>query len=88
MIPPGTPGAKAVLWKETDAETRKLGERTGLETRVVLAVNACLLVAFSPIRQGGCDEANALSRPPGNYGRKAKTQRNWRGGTQPVEHVV
>ncbi len=35
-----------------------------------------------------CGEGNPFSRPPGEYGRKAKTQRNWRGGTQPVEHVV
>jgi hypothetical protein len=31
--------AKAALWSETDAEARKLGERTGLDTLVVLAVN-------------------------------------------------
>ena len=31
--------AKATLWLNTDAETRKLGERTGLDTPVVLAVN-------------------------------------------------
>ena len=31
--------AKAALWTVTDAEVRKLGERTGLETLVVLAVN-------------------------------------------------
>ena len=33
-------------------------------------------------------EANALSMPPGKYGRKAKTQRNRRGSAQVVEHVV
>ena len=33
-------------------------------------------------------EANALSIPPGQYGRKAKTQRNRRGLAQAVEHVV
>ncbi|PIY69032.1 hypothetical protein COY90_02655, partial [Candidatus Roizmanbacteria bacterium CG_4_10_14_0_8_um_filter_39_9] len=33
-------------------------------------------------------KGNPLSRPPGEYDRKVKTQRNWRGGTQPVEHVV
>ncbi len=33
-------------------------------------------------------EANALSRPPGEYGRKAKTQRNWRGPAQAVEHAL
>ena len=30
---------KIVHWTETDAEVRKLGERTGLDTLVVLAVN-------------------------------------------------
>ena len=33
-------------------------------------------------------EANALSEPPGEYDRKVETQTNWRGGAQPVEHVV
>ena len=33
-------------------------------------------------------EDNSLSAPPGDYGRKAKTQRNWRGPAQAVEHVV
>ena len=32
--------------------------------------------------------ANALSIPPGEYGRKIKTQRNWRGPAQAVEYVV
>ena len=36
----------------------------------------------------GCSVGNPLSKPPGEYGRKVETQRNWRGGTQPVEHVV
>ncbi len=31
--------AKATLWLDSDAEARKLGERTGLDTPVVLAVN-------------------------------------------------
>ncbi len=31
--------AKASYWVITDAEVRKLGERTGLDTPVVLAVN-------------------------------------------------
>ena len=35
-----------------------------------------------------CAVANALSWPPGEYGRKVKTQRNWRGPAQAVEHVV
>ena len=32
--------------------------------------------------------ANALNSPPEEYGRKVKTQRNRRGLTQVVEHVV
>jgi hypothetical protein len=31
--------AKAAFWTVSDAQTRKLGEQTGLETPVVLAVN-------------------------------------------------
>lgn len=31
--------AKAVFWSETDTETRKRGEQTGLDTLVVHAVN-------------------------------------------------
>jgi hypothetical protein len=31
--------AKAVSWEAPDAQVRKLGERTGLDTLVVLAVN-------------------------------------------------
>ena len=31
--------AKAVLWAHIDAEARKRGERTGLDTLVVHAVN-------------------------------------------------
>ena len=31
--------AKAILWSDTDAELRKLGEQTELDTLVVLAVN-------------------------------------------------
>ena len=31
---------------------------------------------------------NAISAPPGEYARKSKTQRNWRGPAQAAEHVV
>ncbi len=34
-----TPVAKAAPWIETDAEVRKRGEQTGLDTLVVHAVN-------------------------------------------------
>ena len=37
--PGGTPVAKAATWTDTDAETRKRGEQTGLDTLVVHAVN-------------------------------------------------
>ena len=65
--------AKAASWSITDAEARQRGEQTGLDTLVVHAVNdecqplACLKVSGA---------ANALSIPPGEYGRKIKTQRN------------
>ncbi len=36
--------AKATSWIAPDAKTRKLGERTGLDTPVVLAVNDADLV--------------------------------------------
>ncbi len=66
--------AKAGLWATTDAEERKRGERTGLDTLVVHAVNVGRWVwgTFHVLRA----VANALSAPPGEYGRKAKTQRN------------
>ena len=66
--------AKAASWPISDAHTRKLGEQTGLETPVVLAVNDVRLgvSGFKPIGA----EANAISLPPGDYGRKVKTQRN------------
>ncbi len=65
--------AKATLWSASDAEERKLGEQTGLDTPVVLAVNDEHYVGgihFFPA------ETNALSAPPGEYGRKAETQSN------------
>ena len=72
MISRRTPEAKAALWIDSDTEGRKLGEQTGLDTLVVLAVNDGHYMEglwFSV-------EAKALSAPPGEYGRKAKTQRN------------
>ena len=66
--------AKAASWLIADAQTRKRGEQTGLDTLVVHAVNDdhWMWVLLSKI----CVEANALSDPPGEYGRKIKTQRN------------
>ena len=65
--------AKAAFWPNTDAETRKRGEQTGLDTLVVHALNDAHLVwAVHSVRA----VVNALSVPPGEYGRKAETQRN------------
>ncbi len=65
--------AKAARWAVADAEARKRGEQTGLDTLVVHAVTMVLGV-------GGSDPfgavANAISTPPGEYGRKTETQRN------------
>ncbi len=36
--------AKAALWTDTDAEARKLGEQTGLDTLVVPALSGVHLV--------------------------------------------
>ena len=36
--------AKATFWTSSDAEERKLGEQTGLDTLVVLALNDGYLV--------------------------------------------
>ena len=64
---------KTGSWECADAETRKPGERTGLDTPVVLAVNdehwTGGLHSFPVV-------AKVLSAPPGEYGRKAETQRN------------
>ncbi|GAB5486395.1 MAG: hypothetical protein Pars93KO_28290 [Parasphingorhabdus sp.] len=65
--------AKATPWPKTDAHVRKCGEQTGLDTLVVHTVNdecqssASMLVGDTP---------NGLSIPPGEYGRKVKTQMN------------
>jgi hypothetical protein len=41
--------AKAAYWVFSDAEVRKLGERRGLDTPVVLAVNSEHLIEDPPI---------------------------------------
>ncbi len=66
--------AKAALWTATDAEVRKRGEQTGLDTPVVHCCKRWVLGV------GGidppCAGANALSTPPGEYDRKVEAQRN------------
>ncbi len=61
------------LLVRSDAEARKRGEQTGLDTLVVHAVNDECQPLGSLLLSGA---ANALSIPPGEYGRKIKTQRN------------
>ncbi len=73
MILAGTPVAKATHWVSTDAETRKPGEQTGLDTPVVLAVNAEYSSGATAVAP---DLEKSLSTPPGEYGRKVETQRN------------
>ena len=66
--------AKAALWAVTDAEARKPRGANGIRypgspgrKRWALGVGG-----IDPF----CAAANALSAPPGEYGRKAETQRN------------
>ena len=62
--------AKAAHWLDTDAEVRKCGEQTGLDTLVVHTVNddcqssASMLVGDTP---------HGLSIPTGEYCGKIKT---------------
>ena len=65
--------AKAARWTATDAEERKLGEQTGLDTLVVLALNH-RGITWGVIPFGVRPVANALSPAPGEYGRKAETK--------------
>ena len=67
-----------------DAEVRKRREQAGLETPLVYAVNN----AGSPSHEKCGGLANASNRPPEDYGRKVKTQRNWRGLAQAVEYAL
>lgn len=65
--------AKATSWTKTDAQVRKRGEQTGLDTLVVHAVND---VDLKVVDLSVIFGANALNRPPGEYNRKVKTQMN------------
>ena len=65
--------AKAALWSGSDAEARKRGEQTGLDTLVVHALND----AGQTSGDSSLGVAtNVVSLPPGEYGRKVETQRN------------
>ena len=65
--------AKAAYWTVTDTEARKRGDRTGLDTLVVHAVNDEYLVC---VRARMRAEAKAISIPPGEYAGNGETQRN------------
>ena len=59
-------------------------EQTGLDTLVVHALNDVnWLLGLHWLS----NEANAWSWPPGEYGRKVETPRNWRGPAQAVDDV-
>ncbi len=65
--------AKAACWTTTDAEARKRGEQTGLDTLVVHAVTMNTRCGRTdPFRAA----VNTISIPPGEYDRKIETQRN------------
>ncbi len=66
--------AKAAFQAVSDAEALKCGERNRIRYPGSPHLKLWILGigSFDPL----CAEANALSIPPGNYGRKAKTQRN------------
>ena len=65
------PIAKAAYWTVTDADARKCGYQTGLDTPVVRTVNdEYSLLAIYSQRQ-----AKALSIPPGEYAGNGETQR-------------
>ena len=75
---------KTIIYINTDAELRKHGDQTGLDTPVVHAVN----YECSKLEEAFSFLANALNVPPGDYDRKIKTQRNRLRFVQTVEHVV
>ena len=62
--------AKAAPWTKTDAQVRKRGEQTGLDTLVVHAVNDVDLEVV-PLRRG-FRSLTALSRPPGSTAARLK----------------
>ena len=63
-ISEGTPVAKAAHWTLSDAEARKPGEQTGLDTPVVLAVNDEYSFGATAVAP---DLGKPLSTPPGEY---------------------
>lgn len=68
----------------TDAQKRKRGYQTGLETQVVHAVKYRYLYIIYKIKY----EVKVLNISPEKYSCKIETQRNWRGFFLAVEYVV
>ncbi len=66
--------AKARLWTVPDTDNTKARGANGIRYPGSPGSKRCALAVggFDPF----CGGANALSAPPGEYGRKAKTQRN------------
>jgi len=80
-------GGQRDLRERTDAELRKHRDQKGLETPVDYAVNHVhSLLSRAPVRFS--KRANALNVPPGEYSRKAETQRTSRALNRPVEHAI
>src|ERR1700730_7268627 len=78
--------AKAAPWAEIDAECTKAWGANRIRYPGSPRPKRCELGVgrIDPISAA----ANALSSPPGDYGRKVKTQRNRRGAAQAAERVV
>ena len=70
----------------TDAQVRTRAVHTGLDTLVVHAVYDVDLEVVPLISVAS--EANAISRPPGEYDRQVKTKMYCRGPAPTGAHVV
>ncbi len=71
--------AKASDQNGSDGEGRRLGERSGLDTRVVPAVNSASKV-LRILENAQCRN-EGVKLAACKYGRKTETLRNWRGST-------
>jgi hypothetical protein len=88
LISGGILRAKAPIEHVPDIEVRQRGERKGLDTPVVHAVNDDHRRERGRLAVSPSLEANAVNGPPEEYDLRIETQRNRRGLTQVVDHVV
>jgi hypothetical protein len=79
--------AKALDWDALDGDGRKPGERTGLDTRVVLCCKQCGL-GVGPATSWVSAEGKPLNPPPGEYGRKAEIKANALGATEHLKELA